>query len=471
VSNRLRAATLAGCGLFLLLPPLPGSLAACGRPSPPRLLLVVSVDTLRADELGAYGSSRGLSPELDALARESLVFEAAYAPVPLTLPALAALFTGRYPESLGMRNNESAVPDSVATLATSLAAAGWRTGAVVGNFVLRQSAGLARGFELYRDDFPQREAVRRWPERVAGSTTEAALELLDGCLEVPGSRCFLWAHYQDPHGPYDPPGDRRERQLERERAGGVAFARELPRGADHSGFGAIPDYQFMHGRFDAAWYLAGYRGEIAYVDEEVGKLLAALRARSLAERALVVFAADHGESLGEEDVWFAHGSKLGDAQVRVPLLLRGPGIEPGRRADPVSLVDVYPTLLALLGAEAPNGLPGRDLLAPGAEQAASRAYLSTLAATSPPSWALVADGYKLIASERAGVLDARLHRLGDEQRDLAAAAPQIAAGLRRELLARRRALGAGVSETPQALSAEERETLGALGYLEPGEAE
>jgi arylsulfatase A-like enzyme len=437
--------------------------AACREVPPPSVLLLVTVDTLRAGELGAYGSERGLTPHLDALARESVVFEAAYAAAPLTLPSLAALFTGRTPDALGMRSNESALPASVPTLASDLRERGWRTGAVVSNFVLRKGAGLARGFDVYDDALPRHEAVRSWPERAGRETTDAALGLLDAC---PGQRCFLWVHYQEPHGPYEPPPERRAQQLARERAEPDG-ARELPVGEDDAGEGAIPAYQFLGGRRDVAFYRAGYRGEVESVDAEIGRLLAGLDARGLRERAIVVLTADHGESLGERGVFFAHGGDLGDAQMRVPLLLRVPGVAPARRADVASLADLRPTLLRRLAGVPPDpGLPGRDLLAPGAESAASRPYLVTSAAAARRGYGLVEGGYKVIVSEGAGRERVELFRIGREDADLAASQPELAAALVAKLHAVRAASGAARDEPRQALSEQDRERLRALGYGE-----
>jgi arylsulfatase len=448
----------------------PGSLvavalaaAACGAPPPPRLLLLVTVDTLRADHLGAYGSDLGLTPHLDALARESLVFEAAYAAAPLTLPSIATLFTGRLPDELGVRSNEGALPPGAPNLASDLRARGWRTAAVVSNFVLRAGSGLAGGFEVYDDELPRREAVRRWPERRAGETTDAALARIDACT---GLRCFLWVHYQDPHGPYDPPPGRRERQLPR--AGEAAdAARRLPVATDHAGIAAIPAYQYLGGRRDVAYYRAGYRGEIEYVDQEVGRLLAGLRARGIDAQTVVVFAADHGESLGEHDVWFAHGEHLTDEQVHVPLLVRVPGRRPERRSDVATLADLRPTLLHLLAGGTPEAAgAGRDLLAPGAERAASRPYLATPLGTEVRRFALVDAGYKLVLAEGGGGAQAQLYRLGREDRDLAQAEPEVARALGERLRSVREALDAAPDETPRTLSAEERARLRELGYAE-----
>jgi arylsulfatase A-like enzyme len=229
--------------------------------------------------------------------------------------------------------------------------------------------------------------------------------------------------------------------------------------------GSIPTYQMLQGHHDVAFYRAGYRGEIAYVDQEIGRLLAEVERLGLAHRSVVVFAADHGESLGEGDVWFAHGARLTDEQVRVPLFLRLPGREPAHRSDVVSLVDLRPTLLALVAGAAPEpGLPGRDLLAPGAERGSTTAYMATLGAASQPERALVDGDYKLIVPERGGDGE-HLHRLGHEDVDLRSAAPEVAARMRQRLAEERGRFAPGVSETPQALSAEERATLGALGYV------
>ena len=180
----------------------------------------------------------------------------------------------------------------------------------------------------------------------------------------------------------------------------------------------------------------------------------------------MVFAADHGESLGEEDFWFCHGARLTDEEVRIPLIVRVPGRPAVRRDEVVSLVDLYPTLLALLeGVPVARERLGRDLFSEGAAQRASRPYLATLEAADAKQYGLVDEGYKFIVSERDGVFDGRLHELGRETVDLSAAAPQIAARLRQRLWKLRERVAPGVSETRQELSEEDRENLRALGYL------
>jgi arylsulfatase len=431
---------------------------ACADPAP-TLLLLISVDTLRADHLGSYGGPSDRTPRLDALAAQSLRFEAAYASAPFTLPSLAALHTGLPPQQLGIHANESVLPGDVATLAGELHGHGFHTAAVVSNFVLRAASGLASGFAVYDDAFPEREAVRAVPERMATATTDAALAQLGTCLRAP--RCFLWVHYQDPHGPYTPPPELRARELERAAPDG---GRELEVDADHRGLARLPLYQYLAPRRDVAFYRAGYAGEVRFADGEIGRLLAALEASGRGGEAVVVFAADHGESLGEQEQWFAHGEHLHDAQVRVPLLLRAPGVAPGVRADVVGLVDLRPTLLKLLIGARASG-PGRDLLGPAAEREGSVVLLSTLGAATAHRYGIVDGDFKLVVSLRDGAWDARLVRRGREDTDLVAAAPQVVAVLRQRLSA----LVARVprrAETRQDLFETERAALRALGYAE-----
>lgn len=439
-----------------------------GGPSP-RHVLLVTVDTLRADRLGAYGSELGATPALDASAAESVVFEAAYASAPLTFPSVATLFTGRYPAELGVRSNRSAVPEGVPTLATVLREQGFATAAVVSNFVLRDKSGLADGFDHYDDRMPQTEATRGWPERLGPDTTDAALARFAELKDA--SRWFLWVHYQDPHGPYTPPREVRERFLAAERAepsasGPVA---ELPEEGDDFGEGALPHYQILGGRRDVAFYRAGYHGEIAQVDAAIGRLLAGVDAAA-DDDLLVVFAADHGEALGEHDFWFAHGHHLTDELVRVPLWMRVPGRPPGRRDDVVSLADLFPTIVALvLGEQAPRAYPGRNLFAPDAAEQTSTPYLDTLSAFRERRLGLVEDGYKLILTHRDGQWYAELFQQGRESLDLSAPAPQVVARLRTRLDALRDRYDRGAPERREDFSEEEEAALRALGYLEPAE--
>jgi arylsulfatase len=444
------------------------SLAGCAPPAEPlRLVLLVTVDTLRADHLGAYGSERGLTPNLDRLAERALVFSSAYAAAPLTLPSVASLMTGRHPVELGIWSNESLLQTTAPTLAAALGERGWSTAAVIGNWILRRACGLGAGFESYDDSLPQREAIRRWPERVAADLTDSLLEILARCTEAADARCFLWGHYQDPHGPYTPPAQLRERYLEdeRRRPGGTD---RLPVLDDHRGIGGIPDYQLLEGKREVAFYRAGYAGEIRYLDREIGRLLDALEARGLMEQTVIVFAADHGESLGENDQWFAHGEYLTEPLVRVPLMIRAPGLPAGRRDDLASLLDVHATLLELATGVPPDPKGrGRNLLALDAAQRESVSYLTTLGGGARQRRGLVQGAFKYTIEKRDGVWYGRLVRREREDLDLIAAAPQVAAKMRRRLeylLGDLQRDAAPVQR--QELSERDRARLRALGYVE-----
>ena len=190
----MRAIRLLVSAIALLWP-----LSGCAeRVPPPRLLLLLTVDTLRADHLGVYGAAPGSTPHLDRLGGESIVFESAYTAAPHTLAAMSATMTSRYPEEVGVQSNLTPLDPGAATLAAWLRERGWRTAAVVSNYVLRRASGIDSGFERFDDHMRRREEVRRVPERAAQQTTAAALAALDG---VRGEQpVFLWVHYQDPHG-------------------------------------------------------------------------------------------------------------------------------------------------------------------------------------------------------------------------------------------------------------------------------
>lgn len=310
-----------GKNLLRLFVPLPALLlaAACSSPAPPDLV-VITVDTLRADRLGSYGYDQGLTPVMDRLAEEGVRYGDVSTAVPITLPSHSSLFTGRYPNSTGVRNNGSFVlPDEETTLAEILKDQGWATGAVIAAFPLHSRFGLDQGFDVYDDEFPLLSAgeasARFFPERDAAAVTDRALEVWER-LGQSGKQRFLWVHYFDPHAPYDAP----------------------------------EPYRSTHGdrRYDA---------EIAYTDSEIGRLLEGIGNRD--GRTLTVVTSDHGESLGEHDEK-THGLFLYQATMAVPLIVHWPDNLPAGVTveHPVSLVDVVPILLQELGYPLPDGLDG-----------------------------------------------------------------------------------------------------------------
>ena len=441
---------------------------ACGAPepekAPPRHLVLVTVDTLRADRLGVYGNPLGLTPHLDALAKQSIVFRHAFAPAPFTLPSLSAVFTGHYPDLIGVRSNQAVLPSGVITLAERLRALGFRTGAVVSNFVTQRQSGLDQGYERYDDRMDEREGRRRIPERRAADTTADALALLDDLL-ASGGRVFLWVHYQDPHGPYTAPSD--YRAPPGRPPVGVRDRRLpllLPR---HNHFGGLPRYVQLGTERDSAVYRAAYHGEIRFLDAQLGAFLKAVRARGLWETTAIAVTADHGEGLGEEDHWYEHGELVAPAETAVPLLLRVPGRDAALRDDLASLLDILPTLLAMVGAPlaGPGSaeIPGRDLLVPGAEGRESAFFQSNLQAKSMEERrAILRDGhqYVVIRAPNANQRE-RFRRLdGSLANDT-----KLLSRLRSELQEWEAELAKGPPEVRQDLDEVERAKLEALGYI------
>lgn len=340
----------------------------CGRgqpTGPARRVILITCDTLRADRLGTYGYARPTSPNVDAFARQNVVFEKAFSTAPWTGPALCALHTGKLPDEIGVPGgNRFPLPPQCVTLAELLRDGGYKTAAVVSNWVLRRpdpklgDAGLPQGFEHYDDEMTVKEANRDLYERFAPDTTAAAVRWLEGEKRDGNDRFFLWVHYQDPHGPYRPPPDvlkRFERPMTDEA--------KLPFGKTVKGKGQIPSYQVLGDEAEPEYYRMRYDAEIAYFDEGFGRLIAELRRLDWFEDALIVFSADHGESLGEHDYWFCHGENLYLEEVRVPLAIHfprgaahvaGSPSERGERVtDLVGHLDLWPTILEALGLPSP----------------------------------------------------------------------------------------------------------------------
>jgi arylsulfatase A-like enzyme len=287
----------------------------CAKPA--RTVVLITLDTTRADHLGAYGFAEGRTPVLDALAGEAVLFEQAHATAPVTLPSHTSMFTGEYPPLHGVRyNGMFHVAEKTVTLAERLREAGFRTAAVPASFPVSRGTGLAQGFEVYRDLFSEsKPPPPATAERKAEEVTRLGLEWLKAHRE---ERTFLWLHYFDPHAPYEPP---------------------FPYSAE---FREHP-----------------YDGEIAYVDRELGRLFEGMQDLGVWEDAVVLVAGDHGEGLfdhGEE----AHADLVYQSTIHVPFLVKAPGMDARRVADPVSLVDVTPTVLELAGLPVP-AMAGRSL--------------------------------------------------------------------------------------------------------------
>ncbi len=407
---------------------LPGCGPALEVPGPPNVLLV-SIDTLRADRLGAYGYELAETPRIDALARSGTRFATAISPAPLTLPSHATLLTGLDPVSHGVRHNGVfRLPESRMTLAERLHEAGYATGAVVSSSVLAARYGLSQGFDSYQDDVVMDEQrVARGGEQLdAARVSDKALAWLTGAREP----FFLFVHYYDPHASYRPPAP-----------------------------------------FDARFADRPYDGEIAYVDQQLGRVLDALEASGRSGRTWVVVTADHGESLGEHGET-THAYSIYDATQHVPLLVRGPGVPAGRVVEGVvRLADVAPTLLAGAGLAAASEADGEDL-APlwrdGAEPSSRTAYAETLATEIDHGWsplhALRTDSQLYIRAPRPELYDVRRDPAQLDDRGSGAESAQALAAA---LEARLAATGAAEALVPDD---ETRRQLQALGYALPADA-
>jgi choline-sulfatase len=306
--------------LFLLLPAL-----AAAATDPPNVILI-TLDTVRADRMGFLGSKLGLTPQLDALASQSVVFEHAYSQAPITPVSHATILTGTYPQYHGIRNFGDRLPPSVPFLPDILHSQGYHTGAFVGSIILDPKNGFAsgfeRGFDVYNAGFHRQKTGERREASMQRRGEVTLGYVLEWLGQQKGGPFFLWFHLWDAHDPYNPPEPFRSR---------------------------FPN--------------APYNGDIAYVDATVGKLLDYLRSQGLYDNSLIAVAADHGESLGEHGE-LTHSIFLYDSTIHVPLLVKLPGNRfVGKRVNATaSLVDLAPTVLEGLGQTPPPAMQGRSLL-------------------------------------------------------------------------------------------------------------
>ncbi len=382
-------------------------------------LVLVTIDTLRADRVGP-----ALTPSIEALAHRGIRFTNARSSVPLTLPAHASIMTGLIPPAHGVRlNGVHRLREGTPTLGRVLQSAGYRTGAFIGAYVLDSRFGLDQGFDVYDDEIPKGEdATGSLEAERRGDVVAARAVAWLRSLPGDGRPFFLWMHMYDPHAPYTPPAEFLAR------ANGQA-----------------------------------YDGEVAFADAQLGAVLAALQAAGRRERTLTIVVGDHGESLGEHGE-ATHGMLLYEAALRVPLVLAGPGVPAATRDEPVSLVDIFPTVVGLLGLGMPATHDGRDLFAAGGGTAWNEVYAETQypeAAGCSPLRALVDRRWKYIGGPaRPELYDLAQDR--EEKHDVAAEHQAIvdAMGPRASALAAR-----AVTSVEAARSAEVVERLRTLGYV------
>jgi arylsulfatase A-like enzyme/Flp pilus assembly protein TadD len=398
-------------------------------PPPPAAapVILVSIDTLRADRLPAYGYRKVRTPNLDALAAQSVLFERAYAHAPQTLPAHASILSGALPFEHGVRDNVGfTLKPGHWSLQSALRARGWPTGGFVSAYVLRAQTGIAEGFDTYDSELPAAsgELSVGQVQRPGEATAAAADAWLS--QRNPDAPFFLFLHLYEPHKPYAPP---------------ARFASYEP-----------------------------YDGEVAYVDEIVGRFFDRLRALRLYDRATIVLLSDHGEGLGDHGEQ-EHGLFLYQETIRVPLMIKLAGQQSARRvATPVQQIDLAPTILDLIGAPAPPSTRGRSLkpLLDGSGTIAEAGiYSEALYSRYHFGWselyALTDARYRLIRAPRDELFD--LERDPAEAASIADARPQVRQAMRTALdgLIKNASIGA-----PSAVSDQDRQRLAALGYVGGG---
>jgi arylsulfatase A-like enzyme/Tfp pilus assembly protein PilF len=392
-------------------------------------LLFVTIDTLRADHVGAWGYGGARTPVLDALAARGARFANAEAAVPLTGPSHATIFTGSYPPVHGVRDNVTFTLDARhVTLASLLKAAGYQTAAFVGAYPVAAAFGLGRGFDEYHEGFHQIPIPGQGAERPGNEVADEVIAWLKNPRKVP---FFVWAHFYDPHAPYTPPSPYREDFKDRP-----------------------------------------YDGEIAFTDVQLGRILGALDATGHRDDTVIVAMSDHGESLGEHDER-THAILIYEATLHVPLLVAGAGVPRGQLVtERVGAVDVLPTVLGLLGLPAPEGLPGRDLRAAWKGRLRAEAlYSESLFGRLNCRWSSLrgwtTGEWKLVQGA-----ETELYNLTEDPRETHDVAPMETERVARMRTALQAAVArmapGGESARPAAISPEQAERLRSLGYVSGG---
>jgi arylsulfatase A-like enzyme/tetratricopeptide (TPR) repeat protein len=417
-----------------------GLLTACAA-APERNVVVITLDTTRADHLGCYGYRRDTTPRLDALATEGTLFESCLTPVPITLPSHATIFTGTYPPHHGVRDNAGfELPDHVTTLAEVLAARGYLTAAFIGAFPLDSRFRLDQGFQLYDDRLAPPSGDPRglapadqlfFKERKADEVTQAALAWLD---RKPDGPFFVWLHYFDPHMPCNAPEP-----------------------------------------FSQLFTDSPYDAEIAFADDSIGRFLDALRSDGLIDRTVIVVVGDHGEGLGDHGE-LTHGLTIYDSVLRVPLIVRAPGSPSGRVRDTVRTVDLMPTICELVGVECPSEVQGASLamLLAGGPPLELEAYSETVRGRLQYGWSpvfgLTQGEWKYIAAPAP-----ELYRVASdpgETANLIDEEPAVARRLEARLASLRETIRSPhASRAAVWIDAATRDRLTALGYLSHGGVE
>ncbi len=425
-----------------------------------RSVILIVIDTLRPDHLGCYGYSRNTSGNIDRFAADSLLFENCFSHAPSTSASVASILSGFLPHETKV-TNKTVMSKQLRTLPVMLRPYGYKTAAVVSNYVFRDKRGWENGFDVYDAEMKGRELNRDIPERIAEHTTDRAVKLLKKFRK---DNLFLWLHYQDPHGPYTP---------------SATFAKLFKSTADKqhllklneksSGRGGIPKYQKLGANRDFHHYVSQFDGEIRYTDEHLKRLFDTLKRLELYSDSLIIFTSDHGEGMGEHDYYFAHGEYLYNTLTHVPLIIKCPERPTGTKTDLVQHIDLVPTILKALDIMPNPRLRGCDLAAQIPAGREIFAKMETGMVRDKIKYSIMADGFKLIHTplyDRYELYD--MKKDFGEEHDLVnePAYGQLRGELKIRLKRVRRQdlLKLGTVKSPK-LSEDELEKLKSLGYV------
>ncbi len=380
----------------------------------PRAIILVTLDACRADHLGCWGYPLQTSPFMDQLANENVCFEYAFSPIPYTTPSHASILTGKYPRfhSIGFSNsNKPLIRANETTLPQILSELGYKTAAFVSITPLLKCFGLDLGFDFYDDTLTQLEVNSidhtEFSRRSADQTTTAVLKWL---VENKAAPFFLWVHFSEPHGPYSPP-DRYSSIFRGDPFYGSPRVLDIVPDGPHGG--GISAYQALNARYDADgntvdyqsdlnYYLAQYDGQIRFVDHQLKILADNLKYWGLYDEIMLIITADHGEAFGENNCYCCHGWAVTLDQIRVPLIIKLPSqnkVRAQRFLEPVSLLDLMPTILGFCGFERQylglHGLNLRPILSDINIPWPDRYIFSEF----PPHFSIVHDRFQLLGEE------------------------------------------------------------------------
>lgn len=444
-------------------------LGGCGRMKPQRMpnILLITVDTLRADHLSCYGYNRNTSPNIDLFARDAMQFNNCLSHAPNTWTSIVSMLSGFLPHETKVIETARLV-NGLTTLPEILYKHGYKTIAVVSNYLLRRQMGYDQGFTIYDDKMDEVELNRgNVTERTASLTTDRAIELIK---ENYKDQLFMWIHYQDPHGPYTAPPQFSEMFVNSDQP-----PRNLKQNSSMSGYGGIPSYQQLGSNRDFHYYVSQYDGEIRYQDDQFGRLINVCKKYGLYDDSMIIFTSDHGEGMGEHDYYFAHGGNLHSCQTHVPMIIKHGNQLTGKRMDFVQHIDIVPTILNTIGIEPDLPFRGYDLRMPTTVDREIIAAKGISIIRNIFDMSIVFKGFKLIYSisfdegwKKYQLFDLNTdpHDKHDLIRDPAYQdqAKDLIARLSR--ISKEDLLGLESVMTPQKLSRDEIEKLKSLGYVQ-----